>query len=265
MATTHQARAAASVIVGMLLADISGSAQAQRMKLAETLILTTPDLKPEADLAAFEAHVFTRVAPAWKQTSPGVALHLLRADRGSRKGQHVLAWIADRRQHPHIDDVRLRDDLMPFVTGAGRSVEYHLLSPEEAGTLPEVDVLGVHYIKVRPDQRGAFERFVAERLHPTVGNLRPDLRLLYYKAVRGEDAGSYITVFALTAESRDKYWPKGSDSDAVRAAFKPVQVLAPELSTFLVDGSYLTGDDFAAAVYESREWTDFVRIPPRRD
>jgi len=80
-------------------------------------------------------------------------------------------------------------------------------------------VLGIHYIKVRPDRREAFETFVNDTLHPAVGNLRPDLRLLYYKAVRGPDTGNYITIFALTRESRDRYWPGGSDSDDLRAAF----------------------------------------------
>ena len=125
-------------------------------------------------------------------------------------------------------------------------------------------MLGIHYIKVRPDRREAFERFVGEKIHPAVGNLRPDLRLLYYKAVRGPDAGSYITIFALTRASRDKYWPGGADSDELRAAFKPVQGLTTELITYLVEGSALTDPKFAAAVYESREWSDFVLMPARR-
>ena len=67
--------------------------------------------------------------------------------------------------------------------------EYQLLSPDKVGSLPHVDVLGIHYIKVRPNRREAFERYVADTLHPAVGNLRPDLRLLYYKAVQGPDTG----------------------------------------------------------------------------
>ena len=64
--------------------------------------------------------------------------------------------------------------------------------------LTRVDVLGIQYMKLQPDRLEAFDRFVAEKLLPAVGNLRPDLRLLYYKPVRGEEAGNYITVFALT-------------------------------------------------------------------
>jgi hypothetical protein len=106
----------------------------------------------------------------------------------------------------------------------------------------------------------AFEQFVGRTLHPAVANLRPDLRLLYYKAVAGPDAGNYIALFALTRESRDKYWPGGSDSDDLREAFKPVQPLTTELSTYLVEGSALTDPRFAAAVFESRTWTDFVLV-----
>ena len=177
-------------------------------------------------------------SPSKPEANPNA--YAFQADRGNRKGQYLVVSAA---------------------AASPQSSEYHLLSPDKVGALPEVDVLGIHYIKVRPDRRDAFERFVSEKLHPAVGNLRPDLRLLYYKAVRGPDAGNYITIFALTRESRDKYWPGGSDSDDLRAAFKPVQGLTAELSTYLVDGSALMDPKFAAAVYESREWSDFVLIP----
>ena len=153
---------------------------------------------------------------------------------------------------------------VPVAGSAAESSEYQLLSPGRVGPLPDVDVLGIHYIKVRPDRREAFEKYVSDTLHPAVGNLRPDLRLLYYKAVRGPDTGNYITIFALTKESRDKYWPGGSDSDDLRAAFKPVRAHTKELLTYLVDGSALTDEKFAAAVYESREWADFVLLPRAR-
>ena len=170
--------------------------------------------------------VFT---PSPSKPGTDAKAHAFQADRGNRKGQYLIVSTAAGQ------------------TGA-QSSEYHLLAPDKAGALPDVDVLGIHYIKVRPDRREAFERFVAEKVHPAVGNLRPDLRLLYYKAVRGPDAGSYITIFALTKASRDKYWPGGSDSDDLRAAFKPVQPLTSELITYLVEGSALTDPKFAAAV-----------------
>ena len=176
---------------------------------------------------------------------------LFRADRGSRKGDAVNVLALER---PPATQVPL----------SGRGSEYHLLGPRTAGALPAVDVLGIHYAKVKPERREEFERFVAERIHPAVANLRPDLRILYYKATRGPDAGNYIALFALTKASRDKYWPKGADSDELRAAFSPpVRALTKELSTYLVEGSYAADPKLAAAVYESREWTDFVLISPR--
>ena len=173
---------------------------------------------------------------------------LFQADRGGRKGQYL----------------RVSTGKAAPASAGGAATEYRLLGPGSVGPLPDVDVLGIHYLQVRPDRREAFEQFVATVLHPAVGNLRPDLRLLYYKAVSGPEAGKYITIFALTRESRDKYWPGGSDSDALRAAFAPMKAHTKALLTHLVDGSALTDEKFAAAVYESREWSDFVLVTPPR-
>lgn len=205
----------------------AADAEAPKMRLGEMLVMAPLDAAPitAADGALFQA------------------------DRGGRKGQYLLVTTSGAEAGS--------------APPGGQASRYRLLSPETVGTLPEVDVLGIHYIKVRPERADAFELFVGRTLHPAVGNLRPDLRLLYYKAVAGPDMGSYIALFALTRESRDKYWPGGSDSDDLRAAFKPVQPLTTELSTYLVEGSALTDPRFAAAVFESRTWTDFVLLSPR--
>jgi hypothetical protein len=218
----------AAAIVGLAFGVVmlsSQQARAQMIRLGEVLVLTPSDGTP----------------------APGGNDHLVQADRGNRKGQFYRVWTSAANKKT------------PPVTV--RSTEYHLLSPEKVGTLPEVDVLGVHFIKVLTDRRDAFERFVGDTLHPAVANLRPDLRLLYYKAVRGAEAPGYILLFALTKQSRDKYWPGGSDSDALRAAFAPARVHTKELITYLVPESALTDEKFAAAIYESREWTDLVLMP----
>jgi hypothetical protein len=223
---------AATLVVSILLGGAS-SAQAQTMKLGEVITFTT--------------------SQATGGFGPKTEV-LFQADRGGRKGTSILVWTGSATDTPPR-----------ITTGAtSQTSEYHLLSPGKVGPLPNVDVLGIHYIKVRPERAGAFETFVRDTLHPAVGNLRPDLRLLYYKAVKGPDAGSYITIFALTRASRDKYWPGGSDSDDLRAAFTPVRTHTNELLTYLVDGSALTDEKFAAAVYESREWADFVLVASDR-
>ena len=82
--------------------------------------------------------------------------------------------------------------------------------------------------------RRQFDRFVADAIHLAVGNLRPDLRLLYYKPVSGTDAGNYIALFALTRESRDKYWPGGADSEVLESALRnatPIIESAPSVAT----------------------------------
>ena len=215
--------------VPMLVACLAAvPAEGQTMKLGEVLVF----------------------APSGSRRPADPQTHLLQADRGNRKGQHLLVWVGSRA-----------DPLPPSLPGAtGLTSEYRLLAPAAVGPLPDVDVLGVHYTKVRPDRREAFEKFVASTVHPAVANLRPDLRLLYYKAASGADAGNYLLIIALTKVSRDKYWPGGADSDELRAAFKPVQPLTTELITYFVEGSALTDPKFAAAVFEAREWTDFVLV-----
>ncbi len=220
-------------LVGLSLALVPAASHAQqRMKLGEVLVLDVLDRAPDA--------------------GAGNGLYLFRADRGSRKGQNILASAAGARPRAEL-----------IHPGAEPRLVYHLLSPDKVGPLPSVDVLGIHFTKVRPDRVDAFERFVAEKLHPAVGNLRPDLRVLYYKLAEGKDASNYIALFALTRESRDKYWPKGADSDDLRAAFSPpVRALTKELSTYLVEGSYAADPKLAAAVFESRDWTDYVLVTP---
>jgi hypothetical protein len=241
---------------------LPATAGAQTMKLGEVLIFHTPDFKPDADPVAFENRVGNEIVASRKTSGPASELHLLRADRGSRKGQYVLVSamsLQQRGKEPASSPLKMTS----FTGGDGQRAEYHLLSPEAVGSLPDVEILGVHYTKVRPERREAFERFVGEKVHPAVGNLRPDLRILYYRAASGGSGSNYIAVIALTRASRDKYWPGGSDSDDLRAAFRPVQGLTTDLRTYLVEGSYLADPKFAAAVYESREWTDFVLVPAK--
>jgi hypothetical protein len=229
------------VTLWILVARSSGLAADQTMQLGEVLVLDVVDNESAA--------------------RAGNGLHLFKADRGSRKGQQVLASTTATRHLPASAGER------PLVSppGAERRFEYHLLSPDKVGVLPAVDVLGIHYVKVRPERRDAFERFISQRVHPVVANLRPDLRILYYKLVRGGEPGDYMALFALTTRSRDKYWPGGADSDLLRAAFSPeVRAVATELSTYLVSGSYAADPKLAAAVYESRVWTDFVLVSPAR-
>ena len=216
-----------AVMIGLGMLAGAAGAEAPKMRLGEVLVMVPLDAAPT-------------------QAAEGA---LFQADRGGRKGQYLL-----------VTSTAAKGD---SAHRGGVASEYRLLSPGTAGTLPDVDVLGIHYIKVLPDRAFAFEQFVDRTLHPAVANLRPDLRLLYYKAVAGPDAGNYILLFALTRESRDKYWPGGSDSDDLREAFKPVRSLTTELSTYLVEGSALTDPKFAAAVFESRTWTDFALVAPK--
>jgi hypothetical protein len=50
----------------------------------------------------------------------------------------------------------------------------------------------------KKEKAAEFEKFVVEKLHPAVGNVLPDMHLMYYKAVSGDNTASYITIFAIS-------------------------------------------------------------------
>lgn len=227
-----------------LLVHFSSTAQGPMMKLADVMLVH-----------AVETDLNSQLVASVRKSAPGWESYLVRKDRGNRAGRYALILMTDT-------ETRRRS--LPGGPPIADPVEYHRVGSDLPGgdklnPLPQVEVLGFHYIKVRQDRRDAFDRFVVDRLHPAVGNLRPDLRLIYYKPVRGADPGDYLTVFALTVASRDKYWPKGQDSDVLKEAFKPMPPLAEELKAYLVEGSYATGN-LAAAIFESREWADWVLV-----
>ena len=253
--------------------------EAQTMRLGEVMVFYLPEVSKGADTKALESHLNGHILPMWNKATPGMVARLVRKDRGNKSGQYMVVWTTDTiARHKQYASATgdfpfsaaitakaggdFRPMLASYVTG-GKFIEYHLVAPQAVKSpLPEVDVLGLHYARVRPDRREAFDKFVADKLHPAVGNLRPDLRLLYYRPVRGDEPGAYVTNFALTQGSRDKYWPKGADSDVLKATFDPsIKALAEELRGYLVEGTYNGTPTLAAAVYEGKEWADWVIVP----
>ncbi|MBL7700361.1 MAG: DUF1080 domain-containing protein [Chitinophagaceae bacterium] len=220
-----------------------------QIKMGEVIFLGKVPLKKEMKPDAFQDQFSKHIAPSWS---------LFKADRGDRKGDFLFyksgtesASAGNPFTHPR---------LAPFLDNNSIYTKYQLIGADKLQPPRTIGILGVHYIKVKPERSKDFEKFVAEKLHPAVGNLLPDMQLLYYKATAGENAGSYITIFAIeSTAARDKYWPTGApETDVLKQAFKPLDPLAAELGTYLVGGSFLEPPNGAAAYWESKEWTDFI-------
>lgn len=269
-----------------LLAMAQANIFAEPVQLGEFLIVSEASLKSDVSIEGFEAFASNVVRPAWKLALPGTEFVLARADRGSKEGQYALIWTlagdVDRRvliSDQQRDTMEFSPETLgmvgPFSEFSSRYLgdrhsftEYRLIGEGAIPSLPNVEVFGIHYIQVRQDRRKAFERFVVETVHPTfAGDVQvPGMPLLYFKAIRGVNEGSYIALFALeSVEIREKYWPTGApETQALKDAFLPTQQIARELGTFLVPDTYLKEDSgYAAAYYESLEWTDFVVVSPR--
>ena len=263
----------------LILAALVSSVQAQTMQLGEVLIVASPSLPVDVDTSAFEARIVDTVAPLWKEQVPGVELHLLSADRGDRSGEPLLVWMADtearRTAYASEDETALFSKSVLASTSGDASfastylsdekafTEYVLIGADQLEQLPKIDILGIHFIKVRPDRAAAFEQFVRDSLHPAVANVTPGMGLLYYKGVRGQEKGSYITVYAIESVARrETFWPTNApEKEIVKSSFAPLKPIAHELRTYLIDDSYLKEDTGAgAAIFESLEWTDFVHV-----
>lgn len=238
----------------------------QHVKMGEVLVISNSSLRHETKSDDLQKYV-EQLNPSLNKINGGI--YVLKADRGDRKGESLVVFSlqkeSDRKKlskNPFTDKIFSANDnqLAHYLINPLSYTEYRLIGSDELSSLPEVDILGIHYIKVKPDASVAFEKFVKERLNPTVGKLLPDMQLFYYKAFVGDHAGTYITIFAIeSVKARDKYWPEGSEMQIVKDTFRPLSELAKELSQYLVEGSYLPPESGGGAAYfESKEWTDFV-------
>ena len=236
-----------------------GVTHAQGMKMGEEIIVNNVALKKDVNPDTFQDFFTKEIAPSWNKGKTGVNKYLFRADRGKQKGEFLFASMADKNtmsQGSPFNDARLAD----YLSNPASYTGYQLIGAEKFNTMRSVGILGIHYIKVKPGRSKEFEKFVIEKLHPAVGELLPDMQLLYYKAVAGENAGTYITIFAIeSTAARDKYWPLGApETEILKQAFRPLNNLAVELGSYLVEGSFLEPGKGAAAYFESKEWTDFI-------
>jgi len=191
------------------------------------------------------------------------SFELFQADRGERKGEFLLVskGLGIPQTISQSSPFNIKT-LSEYLNNPQAYTEYRLIGAEKFKSLPSAGIMGIHYLKVKADQKKEFEKFVIEKLNPAVGNLLPDMQLLYYKAVAGEDNGSYITIFTIDSDaSRHKYWPAGApETDILKKAFLPLKELAAQLGTYLVEDSYLKPEGGAAAYFESLKWTDYVYL-----
>ena len=266
-----------TIMILLALSAYSIAVYAQRINLGEVVFVSTSAIKKDANPEIYKSFMMNEMAPAWKMGFPGTSMYLLQADRGDRNGEFLTVCITTKRK----DRKKLRAG-SPFTNKALSSVsdnlsgqpsdfldnpdaytEYQLIGASQFASLPAVDILGIHYLKVKADRAKDFEKLILEKLHPAVGDLVYDMNLLYYKAVAGDDKGSFIAIYAIESYvARERFWPTGGqEQDIVKRLFEPHNELARELSTYLVEDSYLGPESGGGAAYfESLEWTDYIVI-----
>jgi hypothetical protein len=264
-----------TILVLIAFLVFGSTASGQGIPLGETILVSTSPLKEDVDPEAFRSFMLNELVPAWNAASPGATMYLLQADRGDRNGDFLSLCNVDKLEgrkklqkgspfsNKAVTGVAgdLSEHPSTFLEQPDAYTEYQLIGADRFASLPSAGLLGIHYIKVKPERTKDFEKHVIEKLHPTVGNLVHDMNLLYYKAVAGQDKGSFITIYAIeSVAARERFWPTGGqEQDIVKQLFGPYKDLAKELGSFLVEDSYLKPESGGgAAIFESLEWTDFV-------
>src|SRR4030095_3114729 len=235
--------------INLLLVSLVHS---QGMKMTETITISKGSPKKELSNTEFKSKATAIISSKDRNT-----YHLFQADRGNAKGQFLLVANKAVSEKTTISD--------PFgafseiMNDAGSFTTYKLIGENQFGTLPNAGILGLHWIKVKPEKAGEFEKFVVEKLHPKVGHLFPDMQMMYYKAITENNNREYLLIFSIASpEGRDKYWPEGKpETELLKAGFKPLNDLAAALEPFLVSDSYLAvKSGGAASIFESMIWTD---------
>lgn len=252
--------------------------QAQSIQLSDVIMFCNSPLKEDNDPREFQTYMQEDFVPAWNHAANGSTVYLLKSDRGDKNGQYLTVCVVDENAVTGFSGLNVFNDQvinskvnglssLPslYLSDPGLYDEYHLIGAEYFEQLPTVDLLGVHYLKIKPELTDEFEKLVVEKLHPSVGDLVHDMNLLYFKSVDGQHPGTYITIYAIeSVAARERFWPTGGqEQDIVKQLFSPYRQLALELSDFLVEGSYLGPESGGGAAYfESLEWTDYVVVDP---
>jgi hypothetical protein len=231
------------------------------MEVGQVLIVNSSGVKTSGK----DAHkaLMTEASTTWAKGQSGVAFGHFFADRGKDDGGHMLVasvnTIEARKKFPSTSPFT-GPKSFAVVTNPSSYTEYHLVGPQTVPAMPVAGILGFHYIKVKPNRAKEFEQFVTDKLNPTLSQLFPDMQMLYYKAAAGENMGTYVTIWTIKSVAvRDKYWPAGKpETEALKAGYAKHGLLAAELETYLVGGSFLEKGKGAAAIFESKDWTDYV-------
>lgn len=256
----------------VLAAALSHATSGQGIQMGEIIILNYPVAKSDGSKDALRKFLQEDITPA-PNRGRQADFHLFQADRGNRNGEYLIVCNLNKAEHrrslpagsPFRDEVltsRSKRKASDILANQNDFTEYHLLGADKFESLPQAEILGIHYLKVRDTRAADFENFVVEKMHPAVTTFLPDMHLLTYKATDGVAKGSYITIFAIKSlQARDDYWPAGKpETTKLKEAFQPLKNLAAELREYLVSGSYLEPSGGAAAIFESKEWTDFIYV-----
>ncbi len=233
----------------------SESGQAQAFPIGEVLAIREVTLADDSSAAELERFFTKELEPKWQKNVPDIQALLMKGDRGARDGKLLSIWnfptVESRdRYFPSagedaypvfqkaIEPMSATLDKYNSYLSADSSgpdyTDYVLIGADELKGLPDIQLLGLHTIKVKPGKEKAFESFVKARWNPAWAEHVPGCRTLIFKGDRGANEGGHLLVFTFNpAELRDKYVPDGQPSNEYSEAAQPLEPLWEEFNGYL--------------------------------
>lgn len=222
------------------------------VRLGPVIALRYHNIQPEVQDEAETAYAHT-LSSFLAEELEGMDVLFLKGDRGSRDNHYLELWnfasldarnaIFPTEAGPHAkwesamdlwherQGGVLTDQVIGEVDFVG---DFVLLGPGEFTAMPDVKLLGIHHVNVKPGSEERFEHYVAQKMNSFArsGNMWH----LYYKGDRGTMKGKYIEVWAFDPVSvRDLYWPvpgeASEEGDRVLAVYQQLwEGMAPMLA-----------------------------------
>ncbi len=217
--------------------------------LPEVMALREIEIHDETNEVIFKNY-YTKWCDVLEENTKGMSGWLMKGDRGARINKYVFAYGFDYKaardyyfpSEPPADYKQfyaLPQDalgkLPPGVEGTNTYTDFVVLGYKDIIRPMMGEVIGIHYLEVRPRKNDDLEKFVINEFNAAMHNKVPGLNIYIMKGDRGDMTGKYILVYVIdTIERRNNYFPASGDaSDELKKAFDPLMEVYDKLQSFI--------------------------------
>ena len=237
-----------NILITFIIGAVIGL-NAVAQDLPEVIALREIEIHEETNEVVFKNY-YTKWCDVLKENSKGMSGWLMKGDRGKRLGKYIFAYgfdykdtrdyyfptepPADYKQFYALPQEAL-SKLPAGVEGTNTYTDFIVLGYKDIVRPMMGELLGIHYLDVKPRKSADLEKFVVEKFNPSVYNVIPGLNIYFLKGDRGEMEGKYIMMYVFDSyERRNAYVPEpGKPTEEFKEYIEPVLEYFDKLQEFL--------------------------------